>query len=144
MGNTAKNDGITTIITHVKRAIYSSKINGTPLKMILLIRSFQLIKVCLYDCVCCNYGSLMFNLLSSVSTVHCHLCTSLCYLGNALLMSLLKMVQWIDLNEWRQFKIKCKFQLVLQFLDHHSSFNLSDNYCVLLCLVHISYDMSTP
>ena len=44
----------------------------------------------------------MFNLLSSVLIVHCHLSISLCYLGNALSMSLLKMLQWIGLNEWGQ------------------------------------------
>ena len=46
----------------------------------------------------------MFSLSSSVATVLCHICISLCYLGGALLKALLKMLQWIDLNEGRQYK----------------------------------------
>ena len=32
------------------------------MKMISIVIDCQLIKVCLYDCVCCNYGLFVFNL----------------------------------------------------------------------------------
>ena len=69
--------------------------------MIFVIIDCQLIIVGLYDCVCCNYGLLMFNLLSSLLIFH-NVSISACCLCNASLMSLLKMLQRIDLNEWRQ------------------------------------------
>ena len=46
--------------------------------------------------------SLMSNLLSSLLIVHYNLSISLRYSCNASLMSLLPMLQRIDLNEWRQ------------------------------------------
>ena len=53
----------------------------------------HLIKVCLYDRVCCNYRLLMFNWLSSSFIVDCNLSISFCYLCNELLISLLSMCQ---------------------------------------------------
>ena len=50
-------------------------------------------KVCLYDCVDCSYGSMMFNLLASVLVVHWNLSISNCYLCNALLTG------WSELME---------------------------------------------
>ena len=51
-----------------------------------------------------GHWSLMFNFDLSLSLliVHCNLSISLCYLDNALLISLLSMLQHIDLNGRRQ------------------------------------------
>ena len=61
--------------------------SGTPLKMNFVIIDCQLVKVYLYDCVCCN-GLLMFNLLLSLLIFHCNLSISLCSLCKSLSMSL--------------------------------------------------------
>ena len=76
--------------------------SGTPLKIISIVKDCQLIKVCLYGCVCCNYGLLVFNLLWYLLITYCTLSISLCCLCNALLMSLPSMLLRIHLNEWRQ------------------------------------------
>ena len=59
-------------------------------------------RVCLYNCVYCNYGLLKFNVLLSSLIVHCNSSISLCYLCNTLLISLLTMLHRIDLNKKRQ------------------------------------------
>ena len=61
-----------------------------------------MIRLCLYGCVYCNYGSLMLNLLSSLLKVYCTLSISLCYLCKTVLISLFSMLQRIDMNECRQ------------------------------------------
>ena len=61
-----------------------------------------MIRVCLYNCVYCNNGSLMFNLLLSLLIVHCDISIFLGYLCNTFLISLRSMLQRIDLNEWSQ------------------------------------------
>ena len=61
-----------------------------------------MVRVFLYDCVYCDNGSLMFNLLLSLLIVHCNVYPFLGYLCNTLLISLLSMLQRIDLNAWRQ------------------------------------------
>ena len=63
-----------------------------------------MIRVCLYDCVNCNNGSLMFKLLMSLLIVYCNVYICHGYLCNTLLISLLSMLQRIDLNAWRQLK----------------------------------------
>ena len=65
---------------HTNKASIKS---GTPLKMIFVVIDCQMIKVCLNECVCCNYGILMFNLLLSLLMCHCFSSNSLCCLCNA-------------------------------------------------------------
>ena len=63
--------------------------SGTPLKMISIIIDCQLINVCLYDCVCCNYGLLKFSFLASLLIFRYNPSISLCLcLCNALLILL--------------------------------------------------------
>ena len=71
------------------------------MNMIFVVIDCHMIKLYLYDCVYCNYGLLMFNLLFSLSIQQCNLSISLCCLYNALLIPLLSMLLQIDLNEWR-------------------------------------------
>ena len=77
-----------------------------------------MIRVCLYDCLYCNNSSLRFNLLLSLLIVHCNVSISLGYLSNTLSISLLSMLQRIDLNDCLQ-RIKKTNKKIRADCDHN-------------------------